>query len=209
MGAAHAPCDAGEGAVRRRTLHAGFFRLHSYKAARPAPHSFLRDPYLKPTSTYPRHARYRPLSCLSACMQSPTHAFTPCRPRPASGKRQPSLVRAPDWLVKWAALVLQYVELEKRELPSFLLKLPPHLGRFTLETAAIEAQVRKRQRKGPLGGLVNTRPNYRTALQRRTPRRFITAGDNILGFYVLPSAAQPRQSNSTCYGRGPVQGFAS
>ncbi|KXZ45516.1 hypothetical protein GPECTOR_53g102 [Gonium pectorale] len=65
------------------------------------------------------------------------------RARPPRGAKQrlnASSIGAPDWVQKWAALVLEYVELEKRELPGVLLALPPHLGRYTQQSAEIEAE---------------------------------------------------------------------
>ncbi|KAG2481828.1 hypothetical protein HYH03_019206, partial [Edaphochlamys debaryana] len=56
------------------------------------------------------------------------------------GDGSPGNDRAPEWLVKWAALVLEYVELERTLLPRVLLELPPQLGRYTPESAAIEAE---------------------------------------------------------------------
>ncbi len=50
--------------------------------------------------------------------------------------------------------MLQYVELERRELPSVLLRLPPVLGRYTEQSAKIEADVSQRglPRSGNEGG---------------------------------------------------------
>ncbi len=56
--------------------------------------------------------------------------------------------RCPDWLIKWTALVLQYVELERSELPSVLLRLPPIMGRYTELSAKIEADVSKGRGSG-------------------------------------------------------------
>ncbi|GFR46120.1 hypothetical protein Agub_g7609 [Astrephomene gubernaculifera] len=56
------------------------------------------------------------------------------------GDGTPGNNKAPEWLVKWAALVLEYVELERRELPGVLLQLPPQLGKYTPESAEIEAE---------------------------------------------------------------------
>ncbi len=49
--------------------------------------------------------------------------------------------RVPSWIVKWAALALEFVELERRVLPRVLLQLPPTMGRYTPASAEIEAEV--------------------------------------------------------------------
>ncbi|GIL69137.1 hypothetical protein Vretifemale_124 [Volvox reticuliferus] len=56
------------------------------------------------------------------------------------GDGGPGNNKAPDWLVKWAALVLEYVELERKELPKVLMRLPPQLAKYTQESAEIEAE---------------------------------------------------------------------
>ena len=48
--------------------------------------------------------------------------------------------RAPDWLLKWAALVLEYIEEEKSLLPAELLAIPPPAARYTPASAAAEAK---------------------------------------------------------------------
>lgn len=48
--------------------------------------------------------------------------------------------RAPDWLQKWAALVLEYIEEEKALLPAELLAIPPPFARYTPASAAAEAK---------------------------------------------------------------------
>lgn len=83
---------------------------------------------------------------LSVLLQPPSPTFSP----PARSSRG---CRAPDWLMKWAALVLEYVELERRELPEVLLQLPPQLGKYTKESAEIEAEVR--WRGAGMGGRVH------------------------------------------------------
>ena len=50
--------------------------------------------------------------------------------------------RAPDWLQKWAALVLEYIEEERSLLPAELLAIPPPFARYTPASAAAEAKGR-------------------------------------------------------------------
>ena len=50
----------------------------------------------------------------------------------ASGIRECALANCPDWVVKWAALTLEYIRLEERELPQALMDLPStNLGAYT------------------------------------------------------------------------------
>ena len=48
--------------------------------------------------------------------------------------------RVPDWLMKWAALVLRFVKVERDLLPAALLALPPALGVYTQASAEAEAK---------------------------------------------------------------------
>ena len=52
----------------------------------------------------------------------------------------PGRGRVPEWLQKWAALVLEYVEEEQELLPPQLLAIPPPAGHYTPLTAAAEAK---------------------------------------------------------------------
>lgn len=54
---------------------------------------------------------------------------------------QPGHPPVPSWLLKWAALALEYVELERQLLPGLLLNLPPPFNHYTQEYADAQAQV--------------------------------------------------------------------
>ena len=57
-----------------------------------------------------------------------------------AGIRQCALEKCPDWVVKWAALTLQYIKLEEKELPDVLMKLPvTEYGRYDEIGAKYEA----------------------------------------------------------------------
>ena len=48
-----------------------------------------------------------------------------------SGIRECALEHCPDWVVKWAALTLEYIKLEENELPNELMSLPAtRFGRY-------------------------------------------------------------------------------
>lgn len=46
----------------------------------------------------------------------------------------------PEWLEKWAALIMEYVELEQALLPEDLLALRPPYATYTPASAAAEAK---------------------------------------------------------------------
>lgn len=48
--------------------------------------------------------------------------------------------RVPEWLEKWAALIMEYVELEQALLPEDLLALRPPYATYTPASAAAEAK---------------------------------------------------------------------
>jgi hypothetical protein len=50
--------------------------------------------------------------------------------------------RVPPWAVKWAALALQFTELERQVLPAELLGLPPPHNFYSPEYAQAQATVR-------------------------------------------------------------------
>ena len=60
----------------------------------------------------------------------------------------PGKGRVPEWLQKWVALCLEYVELEQMLLPAQLLAIPPPLGNFTAETASSQAKGKTRDLSG-------------------------------------------------------------
>lgn len=77
------------------------------------------------------------------------------RHRPAGGTHTRSCSGVPtvqhpslsQWLEKWAALTLEFVELERLLLPAVLVQLPEAMGVWTPRNAQLTAEVR-----GPHGG---------------------------------------------------------
>lgn len=88
-----------------------------------------------------------------------------------AGVRECALEGCPEWLVKWAALTLEYIQLEQRELPEELMNLPAtEYGRYDEIGATHEAAGVKSTR---LTNLVVTLDKVRYVLshpgQRRSP----------------------------------------
>ena len=88
-----------------------------------------------------------------------------------AGVRECALEGCPEWLMKWAALTLEYIEFEQCELPEELMKLPAtEYGRYDDIGAAHEASGVKSTR---LTNLVVTLDKVRYVLsqpgQRRSP----------------------------------------